>query len=154
MAEDFARDTGQPKTITLDGCDYKVAKLTPRMLGELTEWLKSKVPNPKKEALEYMKGQSDEVAKHIWTGACAEAIDWPPDITSDLGRSHLIFSFDGQVKLLTVLLRKHAADFTEAKASELADRLSIDDFGKLMALALPGEPGDIDPNRTAPVVAP
>jgi hypothetical protein len=153
MAEDFSRATGQPKSIILDGCSYKVAKLNPRIVGELTAWLKTVVPNPKQEALEYMKGQSDEVAKHIWSGACAEAAYWPPDITSDEGRKHLLLNANGQVELLYALLHKHAADFTREKAAQLAERLEIEDFGNILSLSLPGEGGDTDPNpKGSPVV--
>jgi hypothetical protein len=142
MTDDYARATGQPRTIELAGVIYRVSRLRPSIVGELGAWLKEVVPNPREEARGYMVGLSDEVAKHVWTLAVQEARDWPPSLFSERGEELLLTTFEGQARLLYALLRREAADLTLEKARELADRLEEADFDRLLELALPAEVGD------------
>lgn len=141
MTNDYAHATGAPRTISLDGVDYKVPRLRPRDLGAMQQFVKERVPNPKVEARRLMEGLPDAVAIHIWDQAVEEARDWPPPLGSPQATA-ILMSAEGQAMFLHLLLSRTTADFTEEKARELAERISVGDMERLIDLSRPGEPGD------------
>jgi hypothetical protein len=139
MADDFAAATVAPRTFTFEGVDFKVHKLRPRDIGEIEAWMKDKVPNPKGEALIFMKGQSDAVAMHIWDEACKEAAEWPPQFENDSGQA-LLLTAEGGARLVWVILRRGTPSLTLDQATEIADHMSVEDLNRLATLAMPGDP--------------
>lgn len=140
MGQDFARATGQPKTITLNGVDYKVGKLTPRDYGELQALAKEFCPDPRRIARELMGGLPDEVAKCMWLRACDDAKDWPPQLGSEK-MTEIMITPIGQAKLLYLSLKKHNP-ITEEQAGELAGYMTEDDMNAIMGMTASGELGD------------
>jgi hypothetical protein len=104
-------------------------------------WFRAVVPNPRKEAVEYMQGQADQVAMHIWD--TMKDIPWPPKFESEEGNA-LLLSSEGQARAIHLVLRRGFADgqFTLDNARDLADDLTVEEFMAIMNAASPGEPGD------------
>lgn len=143
MGNDYARATSQPRTVTLDGRDYRVSKLSPAIVGEIEAWLRERAPNPRAEAKAYMEGLPVEVQKHIWSEACIEAKSWPPSMDDDEGKRLLYLTAEGQARLLFAFLRRHAADFTLEKARDLAERVDQGDIGRVIEASSTEEIGDL-----------
>lgn len=143
MADDYARATASPRTISLAGRDYLVGKFTPRDIGDLQAWLKEQIPDPRREAREFMAGMSDEVAKEIWRDAVERAREWPPTIQSTSGFSLLTTTHEGNARMIWVTLRRHNLGFTLDRAREVADLVGIEDINRLVTLA--GAEGDGSP---------
>lgn len=141
MVDDYARATGQPAPILLDGKEYRVGKLRPVDLGRLQAWLKTKVPNPLELVRPHMDGLPDEVAKHVWTLAYEEFKRWPPQF-GDEATIDLLVGAEGQAEFLLVALGRYLPGFTRADAEQLVERIELDDFMAVMALAMPGAVGD------------
>lgn len=142
MSEDFARATNAPREIELDGKTFRVSKLTPRDLGELQSYLKTACPDPRQEALKFMEGQPEAVAKIIWVQACQDAQDWPPSIDSKKGQE-LLATAEGIAHSLHTLLGKHQPAFSKEDAAALAEHIDLADLERLFGLVSPGETGDL-----------
>jgi hypothetical protein len=139
--DDLATLTAASRRITLDDVDYQVPRLTPRMAGRLQAWVKEQIPNPRTEAREHMQGQSDVVAMHIWDLAVEEARDWPPSLDSPEANA-LLMSPEGQAVFLLTIFGPSIAGFDLARAERIADRITLEDFNRLLQLVSPGEPSD------------
>jgi hypothetical protein len=139
--DDYARATGQPKTVTIRDVDYRVHKFRPRDLGEIEAWMKTRVANPREEARRYMEGLPDAVAKHVWDRALEASSDWPPTFENDAGQA-LLMSEEGMAFIVWVCLRRGIAGFTLDQARDLAETLDVDDVLALTEAAKPGEVGD------------
>jgi hypothetical protein len=138
---DFAKATGAPALVQILGQEYKVFELRPRDLGEMEAWFRSVVPNPRIEALTYMKDQSDAVAMHIWDSMIDQP--WPPKFQSEEGQE-LLLSAEGQARALHIVLRRGFANgqFTLDDARDLTERMSLKEVLDVLNVASPGEPGD------------
>jgi hypothetical protein len=147
MSRDLAEITAAPRTFTYGGDEYVVHKLRPRDLGEISAWLMDRTPNPKAEARKVIEGLTDAVAIHIWDQAVEEARDWPPTLDSPKGQAFLSTP-DGQSFLVWVALRRSIPGFDRDRARDLSEKLTGEDFSRLMSLVNPGEPGD--PKATGP----
>lgn len=139
--EDYARSTGQPRTVTLDGRQYPVGKLRPADLGRIQAWFKEVVPNPLAEAKRFGEGLNDEVAKHLFTLAWEDAKNWPPQFGSDQA-TNLLCGPDGQAFFLHLVIGRHLPSFTLEDAQALTQRIDLDEFLAVQRLAAPGETGD------------
>jgi hypothetical protein len=135
-SEDYARATGSPRSIILDGREYQVSKFTPRDIGDLQAWLKDQVPDPRLEARKLMEGMPDAVAIEVWRTMAGEAQHWPPTISDDRSTDLLTCTTEGTARLLWVTLRRHNG-VTLEEATKLAGNVSIDDLGEVMRLAGP-----------------
>lgn len=149
--EDYARATSQPRTITIEGVDYRVSRWTPSILGEIQAWLKTQVPNPMETAKEFMKDLPESLQKEIWMQAREDAKEWPPDINSSIGQRLLVETAEGTARLVYALLRRNAATLTLEKARDMADRMELSSIEELGKLAAPGEVGDV---QIPPIPAP
>ena len=142
MSDDFARATGAPISLVLAGKEYLVYKLRPRDLGELEAWMKSVTPDPRLEVARLLKDVPEEVGKHMWDSACAEARDnWPPRFDTMEGQ-RLLSTAEGEARIVHQILKRGLAGFTLEAARDLAEQLSAEDIAALMRAAGPGEPGD------------
>lgn len=136
MPDDFARATGSPNSIQINGREYLVSKFTPRDIGDLQNWLKTEIPNPLVEARRLIEGLPDAVAIQIWRTMAKEAKFWPPTLEHDRSNTLLTTTTEGIARLLWVTLRKHNR-IDLAGARELADLIEIDTITELVRLASP-----------------
>lgn len=150
--EDYARATAAGRLFTIDGKDYRAAKLTPRAIGDLQAYLKDVIPDPRRVARDLMEGLPESIQLNILHRAYEEAKDWPP-VFGDPKTFHCFLSVEGQARLLWVCFRKHNPGFTLEFARELSERyeMEVEDLNRLMDLVAPGEIGD--PKATMKVTA-
>jgi predicted Zn-dependent peptidase len=142
MADDFARATGAPVSLVLAGKEYLVYKLRPRDLGELEAWLKSVTPDPRLEVVKLIKDVPEEVGKHMWDTACAEAREnWPPRFDTADGE-RLLSTPEGEARIVFQILKRGLPGLTLEQARDLAEALSAEDVAALTRAAGPGDPGD------------
>lgn len=140
MPDDFARATGSPNSIRINGATYLVSKFTPRDIGDLQAWLKSEIPDPRIEAKRLIDGLPDAVAIEIWRTMAQEAQSWPPSIGDERSNTLLTTTSEGITRLLWVTLRKHNR-IDLAAARELADVVELDTITELVRLASPESTG-------------
>lgn len=142
--EDFARATGASRTFTIEGKDYRAAKLSPRGIGDLQAYLKEVIPDPRRVARELMNGLPEAIQLDILHRAYEEAKDWPPAF-GDPKTFHHFLSIEGQARLLWVCFRKHNPGFTLDFARDLSERyeMEVEELNQLMELVSPGEVGDV-----------
>ena len=146
MAEDYAKATAAPRPIRIGGADYRVGKYNPRDLGDLTAWLKSVSPDPRLKAKELCAGLPDAVALEVWRELSDEARDWPPGLTSYEGNNLLVMTYEGNVQVIWVSLRRHNPGFTMEHARKMAQDITLDEINELIRLGFP-EP-TFDPKST------
>jgi hypothetical protein len=122
-SEDYAKATAAPRYVTINGREYRVGKYGPRDIGDLEAWLKTQVPDPRLMARELCAGLPDAVALEVWRDLSAEAMNWPPDVTSRIGNKLLMNTWEGHARLVFASLSRHNADFTldEARTLTKAD---------------------------------
>jgi hypothetical protein len=142
MSDDYGRAVAAPSAITLNGVTYRVAKQGPRIFGELQQFLKGYVPDPRIRAKEIIRDLPDAVALEIWREFSEEAKDWPPTLTSREGNLILTTTLEGAAMVIFLLLGKHAP-MTMEKAREIAADLETGQINELIRLSMP-EP-DFDP---------
>ena len=147
MSEDYGKATGAPSHIVLNGVSYRVAKQGPRIYGELSQFLKSYVPDPRLKAKEIIAGLPDAVALEIWKEFSGEAKDWPPTVDSFEGNRIFTATLEGATAVVWALLRKHNASLTQEKAREIAEDLTSDQVGELIRLSEPEQ--DFSPKGPA-----
>lgn len=136
MSDDYARAAGSPRSITIDGKEYRVSKFTPRDIGDIQSWLKSETPDPRQEAKKLMEGLPEIVAVEVWRTLAEEAKSWPPSLGDSRANDLLIGSTEGAARLIWVTLRKHnGVDL--AKAREIATTIDMSDLNELLRLASP-----------------
>lgn len=142
--EDFAKVTAAPRTFTIEGRDYRAAKLSPRGIGDLQAYLKEVIPDPRMVARDLMHGLPEVVQLEVLRRSYEEAKDWPPAF-GDPKTFHHFLSIEGQARLLWVCFRKHNPGFTLDFARELSERyeMEIEELNRLMELVSPGEVGDV-----------
>ena len=125
-----------PRSITIDGKEYRVSKFTPRDIGDIQSWLKSETPDPRQEAKKLMEGLPEIVAVEVWRTLAEEAKSWPPSLGDSRANDLLIGSTEGAARLIWVTLRKHnGVDL--AKAREIATTIDMSDLNELLRLASP-----------------
>lgn len=141
--EDYARATGAARTFTIEGVDYRAAKLSPRGIGDLQAYLKEVVPDPRRVARDLMDGLPEAVQLKILERAWEDAKSWPPAF-GDPKTFHHFLSIEGQARLLWVCFRKHNPNFTLEFARDLSIRyeMEVEELNQLMDLVSPGEFGD------------
>lgn len=138
--EDYGKATGAPSRIAIGGVDRRVAKLGPRIYGELTQFLKSYVPDPRLKAAEILAklpGVSNEVGLRIWEDFQEEAAAWPPSLDSLEGNVLLTTTYEGAKQVIWSLLRHHDAAMTPEEAGRLAETVTIEEVAELIRLAMP-----------------
>lgn len=140
---DYGKDTAAPNHITLSGVTYRVAKQGPRIYGELQQFLKGHVPDPRLKAREIIRDLPDAVALRIWQDFQDEARDWPPALYSLEGNMILTTTLEGATQVVYSLLRKHNAEITMDRARAIAEDMTTDQVNELIRLSMP-EP-DFDP---------
>jgi hypothetical protein len=148
MSEDFGKAVGAPSRITLGGVDYVVAKQGPRIYGELQQFIKSFVPDPRVKAKEIIAGLPDAVALEIWREYSEEAKDWPLSLDSAAGNLILTTTQEGARQVVWSLLRRHNGSLTREKADEIADDLTMEQVSELIRLSMPE--GAFDPKSPEP----
>jgi len=135
-SDDYAKATGSPSSIRINGSEYRVSKFTPRDIGDLQQWLKEQIPDPKVEARKLLEGLPDAVAIEIWKTQAEAAKDWPPTIGDDRAQDLLVTTSEGSARLLWVTLRKHnQVDLEKARA--LAQEAEIETIQQVVRLASP-----------------
>lgn len=140
--DDYGKATAAPSHITLDGVSYRVAKQGPRVYGELQQFLKSHVPDPRAKAKELCAGLPDAVALRIWTDLSEEAKDWPPSLHSFEGNLILTTTLEGATQVVWTLLRRHQPSLTMERAREIAADLDTSQINELIRLSMPEEAFD------------
>lgn len=141
MSRELAELTAAPRTFPYKGGEYPVPKLRLRDVGEMQAWLMDRVPSPLAQARVHLDGLPEAVAIHVWDVAVAASRSWPPTPDSPEGMARLSLP-DGQAFLVWVVLRRAIPGFDLAAAEAIADAMTGEDFGRLMALANPGDPAD------------
>ncbi len=136
-AEDYARATDSTQTVEIDGKSWQVSKLTPRDIGDLQAFLKEQVPNPRLLARDLCAGMGDELAKHIWDSLNEEYRSWPPSLGTAEGNQLILHTFEGNARLLWVVLRRHNRHVDLDRARELAEAVDLDLINRVLAMALP-----------------
>ena len=149
MSDDYARATGAPLSIEIDGKEYRVSKFTPRDIGDIQSWLKSEIPDPRITARKMLEGLPDAVAIEIWKTMAEEAKSWPPALGDDRGNDLLIGTTEGAARLLWVTLRKHNGIDLE-KARKLTENVDLEQLTRLINLATP-ESADVPKRQTIPL---
>ena len=137
MQEDYAKATGAPGYVTIQGVAYRVKKFNPRDLGDLQAWLKKQMPDPRLMARELCAGLPDAVALQIWKDLSEEAKDWPPTVMSWKGNFQLMFTWEGNAMVAWVALRKHQADVTYERALQITADATTEEIAELMRAAFP-----------------
>ena len=144
MADDFARATGAAGTYQIGDQTYLISKLSPRDIGDLQAYIKEVCPNPRAEALALIRegGLPEPIAMEVWKTAVEESRDWPPSMSDERGNQLITMTFEGNARLLWVLLRRYQPGVDLAKARQLAELITLDDLGALMALGAPESASD------------
>lgn len=137
MSDDFAKATARPGFVTIADTEYRVSKFGPRDLGDLQAWLKAQIPDPRLMARELCAGLSDTVALEIWRELSEEAKLWPPSVASSQGNEMLMLTYEGNVQLLTVALRRHNPGLDSAKIRAIAETISIDEIANVLSAGFP-----------------
>lgn len=152
--DDYGKAVAAPSTITLGGVTYRVAKQGPRVYGELQQFLKAHVPDPRLKAAEILAAippdamALKDVALEIWREFSEEARDWPPSLHSVEGNLILTTTHEGATQVVYTLLRRHCAEMTREKAAEIAADLDAAQVNELIRLSMP-EP-TFDPKSPGP----
>lgn len=145
--DDYGKDVAAPTRVMIGGVDYRVAKLGPRIMGELTQFLKSFVPDPRLKAAEILRdlpAVPNEIGLRIWEDFCREAESWPPTLDSYEGNMILTTTLEGAKQVVWSLLRKHDASMTMQKAEQIAESMTHDDISRLLMACQPER--TFDPN--------
>lgn len=147
--KDLAIPSGSNRQILVNGKTYMVPKFTPSILGQINNWLKDLVPNPKDEARRRMEGLSDAVALAMWSDAVQEAKEWPPMLATADG-NRLLMQYNGMPVLIHALLSKANRDVTREESEQIVDAIGLDGVNHILELAgmeikEPPTPGDDDP---------
>lgn len=138
MSSDLIRATNPERTVTIDGRDFRVAKIGPREFGELQQWLADNTPNPKDEARRYMEGLPEAVQIHMWDKALDASRDWPPQLSGNPSAlQQLLTSDSGQTAFLYAILRKTTPGITRDEAARLAGTLGFGDLVNLWESVMP-----------------
>ncbi|MDR3632624.1 MAG: hypothetical protein P4L84_02240 [Isosphaeraceae bacterium] len=153
MAEDYARACGVPREVVIGGRAFFVGKLSPRDIGTLQAWFKSVLVDPRVQARERLRADpdmDDALARQIWTESAVAALDWPPDLGSEIGVT-LLSSVEGQARLLHTAACRAEPSLTLDLCRAAAGVMTAEDQLHLWELVSPGELGDvIDPDSTGP----
>ncbi len=136
-AEDYARATDSTQTVEIDGKSWQVSRLTPRDMGDLQQFLREQIPNPRLLARDLCAGMSDEVAKHIWDDLNEEYRTWPPSFGTAEANRHLLHTLEGNARLLWVVLRRTHRNVDLERARELALDVDLEKINEVVSKALP-----------------
>ena len=149
MAEDYARACALPREVVVGGRVFLVSKIGPRMLGELQRWMMSVLEDPRIKARDRLRADPDmpdEEARRIWTEAAVAALDWPPELGSDLGTT-LLMSAEGWARFLWLVARGNEPGLTLDLCRGAAQVMSDAEWRALWEAASPRELGDtIEPD--------
>ncbi len=135
--EDYTRATDSTQAVEIDGKSWQVSKLTPRDIGDLQAFLREAVPNPRLMARDLCAGMSDELAKHIWDSLNEEYQAWPPTLGTAEGNQRILHTFEGNARLLWVVLRRHNRNVDLDRARELAEAVDLELISRVLVMALP-----------------
>lgn len=142
-AENFLRSTGAPREFIVGGEIVYVQKMTPRAEGIIQGFLVTHLQNPHEAARDAIAGMPEDEARNYWCAAAFEAQKtWPPSVGSELGMT-LLGTPEGRGTLIWAAAQKHTRDLTRAKAAELGEAMTADEFFALLAIIGNGEIGDI-----------
>jgi hypothetical protein len=161
---DLAQAVNSPEEIELDGKEYRVRLLTMREWAVLSVFIKKNVPSPVTNALLAVQqaraagevvGQAaqDDLLDH----AQRMALRWPPRLGTTAWFDAINSIEGGDARLLLEVLNKCDPSFDEAKAAALVPRLSDDEWGALIRVALYGthpRPKDDGGTATTPPTTP
>lgn len=140
---DFSRVTAAPATFVVEGKNYLVGQMTPRAVGDLQQFLKEQVKDPRLAVRPLMEGLPDAVQIAMWQEACADAKTCVPDLGSDESMLMLLTE-EGQARVLWVAFRRHNAGFTLDTAREISQRYEMtrEELAELLRLMAPDQVGD------------
>jgi hypothetical protein len=153
VPDDFGRATAAPGSLRINGREYLVSRFTPRDIGDLQQFMKEILPDPRSRVRELIRDLPESVALQVWKDMNAEARDWPPSFGSEQSTSILTTTFEGNARLLWVTLRKHNPGFDLNAARELAGVVEFEDINRIIALASPESAGDPKAGKTDPTTA-
>lgn len=137
--DNLAVVAASPRGVALGEKVYPVSKLTPRMAGRLQALIMDRIPDPRDKARKIMEGLPEAVQIHIYERACDDARGWPPSLGSPEGLA-VMMSPAGMALLVELTVAPNVAGFTAADAEALADRMTMEDFHRLMEVSAPGDP--------------
>lgn len=111
---------GKEQVITIEGKQYKLARLTRGIMKDFANWAKSLLPNPLDVVAQKLHLFKDfpELQQMMVKEAVKDAKTFG-EITSPEVQE-IMDSFDGQVKMVTMLLQVHQPEITEDVAFDLA----------------------------------
>jgi hypothetical protein len=135
--DDYAKAVAAPPSIVLGGVTYRVSRQGPRIYGELQQFLKSHVPDPRIMAKDLCRDLPDAVALQVWRDLCEEAKDWPPSLESHEGNLILTTTLEGSTQVVYTLLRRHCAEMTLERARSIAEDITTEQVGELIRLSMP-----------------
>lgn len=150
MPEDFARATAAPSPTMIAGRTYLAGELTPRGFGDLQMFLKTMSPDPRKQAIEWIKEvaalkeiATDALQLEIWRTACEDAKSWPPSLLGE-GAFLILNTTEGQAHVVWVALRDHNPGFTLDNARSIIElnQLRWEQFMGLFNGLFPDRAGD------------
>src|SRR6185437_7590468 len=143
MPTDYSRLTAAPRRALVGGSVVYVAKITPRGWGDLEAFFKDEIESPYERARREIAGMDDDAARAHWTAATLEArTSWPPSLDSPVG-SLLLATPEGTAALLWVATHRHTDGMARERAEALAEVATPEEIGRVVALLMPGELGDL-----------
>jgi hypothetical protein len=137
--DNLATLTGQPRTMTVDGQDYKVHPLDLGDFGALQAWVDDQFPNPFAEVKKAfaLGGFNFEQQKYMLDLAMEKASK-PRHLIGTPEADELLMSVEGYKRVLFLSIRKGDPSFTEADAEQLFAKMTFVDIAQL------GQATDLD----------
>lgn len=142
---DLVQVSGTPEDVELGGGTFSVRLLTMREWASVSAFIKKHIPSPVTNALLAIQqaknagepiGQAaqDELLDH----AQRSALKWPPRLGTEAWFDAIGSIDGGDARLLYEVLSKTHLDFTEEKAKALAPKITGEEWGELIRVALFG----------------
>jgi hypothetical protein len=138
-----------PISLILGGKEYRIGRIRPRDIGNLENWFKEVVPNPRSEARKAMEGLPVEVQIHIWDEASREARHWPPRFGDEIGQE-LIRTSEGIARLVHLSISQSVAGFTLDDARDLANEMDFDELARFLKAIFPDAEDDTEAPGSGP----
>lgn len=133
--------TAAPREVTLAGEAFRVAPLTMREWGVMQAWIKDHGPSPLRACTsEKLAGLEDDQRREMMRLALLEEVRWPPPVFSTMWIAVLLGSPEADGPFVHAVLRKCHPDLTLERAHQLAERMSVPEFQKLIHLAKGEDP--------------
>ena len=152
---DLSTLTMQPKTITVDGKDYKVHPLDLGDFGALQDWVDRQFPNPLKVARqEIAEGGFNMAQQQLLLKEALLLASKPRHLLGTLEADELIRSVEGMKYTLYLTIKKGDPAFTEKDAEDLFAKMDFIDlagFGQASTLDMVvGDPKAGEKTETPP----